>query len=70
MSAFHWRGSPSCMATPAEAKKAAQHAKSVGKVLDAQSRATVSLSPSYSGISIYKTPQADAGRNARIKGRL
>jgi hypothetical protein len=57
------------MANEAEARKAAQHARSVGKTLDAQGRATVNLAKAVSGISLSKTAQADAERNARIRGR-
>jgi hypothetical protein len=69
LNAFNWHTGPSCMATDAEANKAAQHAKNAGKALDSQSRATVNLAPAFSGISLSKNPQADAGRNARIRGR-
>lgn len=69
MNAFHWRTGSSCMATDAEANKAAQHAKNAGKLLDSAGRATVNIKPMTNSISLSKTPQADAGRNARIRGR-
>lgn len=67
-STFQWNtGEPSLMCTESEIKKAAQHAKIVGRVLDSAGRATVNLAPMRSSISLSKLPQADADKTAKIR---
>ena len=65
MSAFHWQGRPSCLATPAEARKAAQHAKSAGKLLNSSGFATVDLAPATDN-QIHITSAAESARTQRI----
>lgn len=65
MNAFHWQGAPSIMATPLEARRAAQQARRVSKLLNGNGFATVDLAPATRN-QIRITSAAESARTQRI----